>query len=55
MMTAAAEKFREGAPTIGTTGPRVRQVDLASFEGVVPRTTDWRTLGMREDAAMMAK
>jgi phthalate 4,5-dioxygenase oxygenase subunit len=40
------KKFQEGAPAIGTTGPRVPHTRLASFEGVVPQTTDWRTLGM---------
>ena len=46
MMVAAAKKFREGAPAIGTAEPRVPHVRLASFEGIVPKTTDWRTLGM---------
>jgi phthalate 4,5-dioxygenase oxygenase subunit len=50
MMVAAAEKFRAGGPAIGTTEPRIPHVELASFEGVVPKTTDWRTLGVRDDA-----
>jgi phthalate 4,5-dioxygenase len=45
MMVAAAKKFQEGGPAIGTTEPRIAHVKLASFEGVVPKTTDWRTLG----------
>jgi hypothetical protein len=28
---------------------------LASFEGVVPKTTDWRSLGVRQDEAISAK
>ena len=44
MMVAAAEKFQEGAPAIGTQ-KSVRYADLASFEGIVPKSTDWRTLG----------
>jgi phthalate 4,5-dioxygenase oxygenase subunit len=46
MMVAAAKRFQEGAPAIGTTEPRIQQVKLASFEGIVPKTTDWRTLGV---------
>lgn len=29
--------------------------DLASFEGIVPRTTDWRTLGMRTHVPVAAE
>jgi phthalate 4,5-dioxygenase oxygenase subunit len=54
MMVAAAEKFRDGGPAIGTTEPRVPHVELASFEGVVPKTTDWRTLGARETTPVTA-
>lgn len=50
MMVAAAERFRDGGPAIGTTEPRIAHVKLASFEGVVPKTTDWRTLGVRDEA-----
>jgi phthalate 4,5-dioxygenase oxygenase subunit len=54
MMVAAAEKFRDGGPAIGTTEPRVPHVRLGSFEGVVPKTTDWRTLGTQEEAPVAA-
>jgi phthalate 4,5-dioxygenase oxygenase subunit len=54
MMVAAAEKFRDGGPAIGTAEPRVPHVRLASFEGVVPKTTDWRTLGTQEEAPVAA-
>jgi len=46
MMVAAAKKFQEGAPAIGTAEPRIPHVELASFEGIVPKTTDWRSLGV---------
>jgi phthalate 4,5-dioxygenase oxygenase subunit len=55
MMVGAAAGVRDGGPAIGTTEPRVRHVDLASFEGVVPKTTDWRTLGLRQEAPATAK
>jgi phthalate 4,5-dioxygenase len=48
MMVAAARKFQEGGPAIGTE-KRVRYAELGSFEGIVPKTTDWRTLGVREE------
>jgi phthalate 4,5-dioxygenase oxygenase subunit len=45
MMVAAAKRVAEGGPAIGTTEPRTAHARLASFEGVVPKSTDWRTLG----------
>jgi len=46
MMVAAAKKMQDGGPALGTTEPHTPHVDLASFEGVVPKTTDWRELGI---------
>jgi phthalate 4,5-dioxygenase oxygenase subunit len=43
MMVAAAKKFRETGAVIGEKS--VPHAKLASYEGVVPKTTDWRTLG----------
>jgi phthalate 4,5-dioxygenase oxygenase subunit len=54
MMVAAGERFQDGGPAIGTTAPRVPHVRLGSFEGVVPKTTDWRTLGTQEEAPVAA-
>ncbi|MBI1196815.1 MAG: Rieske 2Fe-2S domain-containing protein [Phenylobacterium sp.] len=45
-MVAAAKAVQAGEPAIGTTGD-VRQVDLASFEGVVPKDADWRAFTTR--------
>jgi phthalate 4,5-dioxygenase oxygenase subunit len=55
LMVAAAKKFAEGAPAIGTTEPRTPHVRLASFEGIVPKTTDWRTLGMPAEETAAAE
>ena len=55
MMVAAAKKFGEGAPAIGTTAPHIPHVKLASFEGIVPKSTDWRTLGTPADELVTAK
>jgi phthalate 4,5-dioxygenase oxygenase subunit len=53
-MVAAARRMREGGPAIGTTEPRIPQVKLASFEGIVPKKTDWRTLGASADELSLA-
>ena len=45
MMVAAVKKFQDSGHAIGAQ-KSVRYVDLASFEGVVPKTVDWRTLGV---------
>jgi phthalate 4,5-dioxygenase oxygenase subunit len=34
-----------GGPILGATEPRIPQAQLKSFEGVVPKGLDWRTLG----------
>jgi phthalate 4,5-dioxygenase oxygenase subunit len=47
-MVAAAKRMREGGPAISMTEPRIPQVNHASFEGLVPKKTDWRTLAMSE-------
>jgi phthalate 4,5-dioxygenase oxygenase subunit len=55
MMVAAATKFEAGEPAIGTTQPHIPHASLASFEGVVPKTTDWKTLGVPQNEAVAAK
>ena len=46
IMVEAARAFDAGAPAIGTTEPRVPRAKLRSFEGIVPKGTDWRTLNV---------
>jgi phthalate 4,5-dioxygenase oxygenase subunit len=41
-MVEAAQRFRDGGDALGAGGDWAR---LRSFEGVVPKTIDWRTLG----------
>ncbi len=55
MMVAAARTVRDGGPAIGAAEPRVAHASLASFEGVVPKTMDWRTLGVTDEAPVMSK
>jgi phthalate 4,5-dioxygenase oxygenase subunit len=49
-MVAAAKAFAAGAPALGAASC-ARPVDLASFEGVCPKATDWRALTHRRAAA----
>ena len=44
-MVAAARRMRDGGPAIGADS-RIPHVKLASFEGMVGKKTDWRTLAM---------
>ena len=53
MMVAAAKKFQEGGPAIGT-GEHPPHVQLASVERIVPKTTDWRTLGVPAETVTSA-
>jgi len=54
-MIAAARRFRDGGPAIGTTEPRIQQAQLSSFEGIVPKSTDWRTLGVSDAELSMTR
>ena len=44
-MVEAAQSFQAGGPVIGRTEPHIPQSKLQSFEGVMPKGYDWRTLG----------
>jgi phthalate 4,5-dioxygenase oxygenase subunit len=52
-MVAAAKAVAAGQPAIGVS-VATRQVDLASFEGVVPKEADWRTFTTRRAGAAAA-
>ena len=45
LMVDAAKAMRDGGPALGRTEPHIPHVEIASFEGVVPKSVDWRTLG----------
>jgi len=45
-MVDAARRVRDGGPAIGTSPQHVPHVKLQSFEGIVPKKTDWMTLGV---------
>jgi phthalate 4,5-dioxygenase oxygenase subunit len=44
IMVAAAKRFKETGAVIGAGKDRIPHVQLASYEGLVPKTTDWKTL-----------
>jgi phthalate 4,5-dioxygenase oxygenase subunit len=44
IMVEAARQFAAGKPAIGIAEPRTAAAKLRSFEGIVPKSTDWRTL-----------
>ena len=48
MMIAAAKKFRDGGPAIGTRKD-MPYASLASYEGVVEKSVDWKTLGITRE------
>ena len=45
LMVDAAQRVARGEPAIGTTAPQIPLARIRSFEGVVPKGVDWRTLG----------
>jgi phthalate 4,5-dioxygenase len=44
LMVDAARSMSNGGAAIGTTEPHVRHATIRSFEGVVPKATNWRSL-----------
>jgi phthalate 4,5-dioxygenase oxygenase subunit len=50
LMVEAARAMAEGGPAIGTQSPRVPHATISSYEGVVPKTTNWRSLGGGSEA-----
>ena len=48
-MVEAAQAFQKDGAVIGLTEPRVPASKLRSFEGVAPKTTDWRVVGLTDE------
>ena len=55
IMVAAARAVQRGEPVIGTTDPRIAHAQLRSYEGIVAKGTDWRTLGAAAGEAALAQ
>src|SRR4029079_15621062 len=45
IMVDAVRRFVRGEPAIGISAPRIPHAALRSFEGIVEKSADWRTLG----------
>jgi phthalate 4,5-dioxygenase oxygenase subunit len=56
LMLDAVEEFRNTARVPGQHGPQIALAKVRSFEGIVPKGTDWELLGLSEDErALTAK
>jgi phthalate 4,5-dioxygenase oxygenase subunit len=49
-MLKAAKQIQDGGPAIATGSSRTPHASLTSFEGIVPKTMDWRGLGTKTTA-----
>ena len=54
IMVEAVRGFQGGGPAIGRGDPYIPQGTLRSFEGVVRKTEDWRTLGVSPEELAMS-
>ena len=54
LMVDAAREMREHGIALGTTEPAIPHVNIRSFEGVVPKSADWRTVGGATELAAHA-
>jgi len=52
LMVEAAQIARKGGPAIGTGEPHIAHATISSYEGVVPKTTNWRSLGGGSEAPL---
>jgi phthalate 4,5-dioxygenase oxygenase subunit len=50
LMVEAARAVQNGGPAIGTIEPHLPHASISSYEGVVPKTTNWRSLGAGSEA-----
>lgn len=49
LMVDAARQMRDTGAAIGTTAPRIPQRKIRSFEGIVPKSTNWRAFTVMSD------
>jgi phthalate 4,5-dioxygenase oxygenase subunit len=53
LMVDAVKNFRDGkAGPIGISDPHIPQVEISSYQGIIPKGTDWLTLGTEETEQM---
>lgn len=51
MMVEAAKRVRDGGPALGTKERQTPFAKISSYEGIVPKTTNWRTMSVATDDA----
>jgi phthalate 4,5-dioxygenase oxygenase subunit len=51
-MVEAAQTMHNKGLAIGTTAPHIPHATISSYEGVVPKTTNWRSLGGGSEAPL---
>ena len=49
LLLDALQRFHDGHGTIGQVAPHLAQAKLRSYQGIVPKTQDWRTLGASDE------
>ncbi len=54
LMVDAARAMRDHGSALGRTQPHVPHATISSFEGIVPKTTDWRRLAATPAATQMS-
>ena len=52
LMVEAAREMSNGGPALGTTKPHIPHASISSYEGVVPKGTDWRRLSPGDKGAV---
>ena len=55
LMVEAAKQMRDTGVAIGTTQPHIPHAKISSFEGIVAKSTDWRTLGVAEEELKLSR
>jgi phthalate 4,5-dioxygenase oxygenase subunit len=49
LLLDAVTRFMDGHSTIGQVAPHLPQAKLRSYQGIVAKTEDWRTLGASDE------
>jgi phthalate 4,5-dioxygenase oxygenase subunit len=49
LMIDAVRRLAAGGEPIGLVAPHIPQAKLRSYQGIVPKTENWRTLGASEE------
>lgn len=49
LMMGAARAMQQGGPVLGRTEPHIRHANISSFERLLPKSVNWRTVGTVEN------